>query len=421
MSGAASPELRDPWRVVWHDDVAWPATASGPLPRDVDVVIIGAGYCGLAAADAALSHGASVCVVDRGDVGDGASSRNGGMVIPELKMDPAALQRRFGDLGVRLQRDVDEAFDWVEGLIDDGSFDCDYERSGQLYLAHNERAAARLEKMASQGDAEVLRGRALAREIGSDRFPAGMVSERTGGLQPARFHAALMRRVIDAGALIHPRVEVTGLARRGRRHLVRTDVGDVRAGHVVVATNAYGTESLHRFSRGVLPVGSFIVATKPLRDDVAEAILPTRRMCFDTKNFLWYWRLDATNRLIFGGRRSLGTVELADAREFLRRSIAEVYPGLAIEVDACWGGFVAITLDRLPHAGVIDGVHYATGCNGSGVALNTYLGHRVGMSLFGEPMPACAELPHRAIPARWAQPAYMPIVGRWFRWQDHRS
>ncbi len=203
---------------------------------------------------------------------------------------------------------------------------------------------------------------------------------------------------------------------------MRTGRGDVRCSNVLVATNAYATEGLARFGRRVLPVGSFIAATPPLPADVAADILPTGRMCFDTKNYLWYWRLDAHDRLVFGGRRHLGATTPEEARSFLARSIREVYPQLGdVDIDTCWGGFVAITLDRLPHAGTIDGVHYAQGCNGSGVALNTYLGHRMGLAIMGGPLPACAELTDRAIPARSMRSWYLPIVGRWFEWQDRRS
>ncbi len=135
-------------RVLWHDDAGWPTLPSAPLPTDVDVVVVGAGYCGLAAAAAVAAEGASVCLVDRGGVGDGASSRNGGMVIPELKSSPAQLRADFGELGIRLQRDVDAAFDFVESLIHDGPIDCSYGRTGQLFLAHNDRAARHLDDIA---------------------------------------------------------------------------------------------------------------------------------------------------------------------------------------------------------------------------------------------------------------------------------
>ena len=60
-----------------------------------------------------------------------------------------------------------------------------------------------------------------------------------------------------------------------------------------------------------------------------------------------------------------------------------------------------------------------TGCNGSGVALNTWMGAQLGRHLVGEaPPPPFAELPHHPIPLRRLRRVYLPAVGLWFRWQD---
>ena len=76
-------------------------------------------------------------VIDRDPLGRGASTRNGGMVIPELKAGPAGLTARYGPVGRRMYDEVNQAFDQVEALVADEGIDCDYERTGQLYLAHN--------------------------------------------------------------------------------------------------------------------------------------------------------------------------------------------------------------------------------------------------------------------------------------------
>ena len=117
-------------------------------------------------------------------------------------------------------------------------------------------------------------------------------------------------------------------------------------------------------------MGSYIIATEPLEPALAKEVLPTGRMCFNDRNLLWYWRLDDEGRMVFGGRKKLGGVSLDEARDFLYRSMLDVHPQLAgVRVERAWGGYVALTIDRLPHCGRIDGLWYATGCNGSGVAL----------------------------------------------------
>ena len=262
----------------------------------------------------------------------------------------------------------------------------------------------------------------LPEEIGSAAFFGGVVFERTGGLHPARFHAGLAARAMSAGAQVIDRTGVTGLSRRGVSHRVDTTRGTVQAADVIVATNAYADGATPALKRNVLPVGSYIIATEVLPEELAHSVSPTGRMMVDTKNFLFYWRLTPDRRLAFGGRRSLDPVDVPEARDFLYDAMLQIHPQLAgTAVDYAWGGNVAITLDRLPHVGRLDGAWYATGCNGSGVAMNTWLGHRLGEVLTDQaPPPALAELKHRSVPLSSWRHAYLPLVSRWFDVQDRR-
>ncbi len=122
---------------MWQEQVDRPQVAPTDLPDRVDVVVVGAGYCGLGAARAAASAGAHVLALDKEPLGWGASSRNGGMVIPELKAGPEKLAKKYGELAHRLYDEVREAFEHTEHLV--AEIDCDYRRSGQLYLAHTPR------------------------------------------------------------------------------------------------------------------------------------------------------------------------------------------------------------------------------------------------------------------------------------------
>ncbi|HKY67377.1 MAG TPA: FAD-binding oxidoreductase [Acidimicrobiales bacterium] len=418
--------------VLWQDQA--PADPdpepAAPLPPQVDALVVGAGYAGVSAARELAAAGREVLVVDAHPVGWGASTRNGGMVIPELKAGPAALGEALGPLGPRLYAEVNEAFDHVESLVagPDPEIACDYERTGQLYLAHAARLVPALREIAREHGDELgepvrfVERDALAAEVGSRAYHGGVVFERTGGLHPARFHRGLVARARQAGARVVGDVRVSGVGRTGSRpgFLVATTAGEVAAADVVVCTNAYADAAVPALARRVLPVGSFIIATEVLHPGLARAVIPKRRMLVDTKNFLYYWRLTPDGRMLFGGRRSLARTSVAAARDFLHRSMVRVHPQLdGVRVARAWGGDVAVTLDRLPHVGTVGGAWYVTGCNGSGVALNTWLGMRVGRHLVGDgPAPGFAQLPHRPIPLHRLRRAYLPAVGLWFRWQD---
>jgi glycine/D-amino acid oxidase-like deaminating enzyme len=413
-------------RVLWQDTATPHPVASAELPGAVDVVVVGGGYAGLSAATE-LSHlGRSVALLDAHDLGWGASTRNGGMVLPELKAGPRTLEGRYGELGLRLHQEVEDAFDHIESLVA-GGIDCAYERCGQLYLTHSAAGAARLaalrdELMSVGSPAHVVRDDALAAEIGSTGFAAGLVVERSGGLHPARFHAGLVARTQRTDATLHPGTAATSVARHGDAWVLATTQGTITARDVLVTTNAYADSLVPALRRRVLPMGSYIIATEPLEPALAKEVLPTGRMCFNDRNLLWYWRLDDEGRMVFGGRKGLGRVSLEDAREHLYRSMLAVHPQLrGTRIERAWGGNVALTRDRLPHCGRLDGIWYATGCNGSGVALNTWLGHRMAGALCGGPLPAFAELTHRPVPLHALRRAWLPVLSAWFRFQDRRS
>jgi glycine/D-amino acid oxidase-like deaminating enzyme len=422
---ALSPEATG--SVLWQHTATPHPVPVTPLPDHADVVVVGGGYCGLAAAAELARRGRTAVVLDAHDLGWGASTRNGGMVLPELKAGPRSLERAYGELGIRLHASVEDAFDHVEAVITSGGIDCDYERCGQLYVSHTERSAAHLDELADElrsvgSPAQVVRGDDLAAEIGSSLFPAALVVERSGGLHPARFHAGLTRLAAEAGASLHAHTAARAVRQGAGGWHVTTDRGEVRAREVLVATNAYADALVPALRRRVLPMGSFIIATEPLDPALAAAVLPTRRMVFNDRNLLWYWRLDPDGRMVFGGRKRLGGVRLDEAQAFLHRSMLEVHPQLVdARVEHAWGGNVALTLDRLPHCGRLDGLWYATGCNGSGVATNTWLGHRMAAAICGEPLPPFAELPHRPIPFHRFRRAWLPAVSAWFRHQDRRA
>lgn len=410
-------------RVLWHETAGPPPVVDeAPVPSAVDVVVVGSGYCGLAAALSLAERGRSVAVLDRGALGEGASTRNGGMVLPELKAGPESLVASYGELGRRMHAAVEEAFDQIESLTTGpGGIACEYERTGRIQLAHGRRSAAGLRSLAAElgAAARYVEGADLEAEIGSSAFPAGLLVDRSGGLHPARFHAGLLARVAACdGVTLHAGTPATAVTSDG----VTTPAGRVRARDVFLAVNAYADRAVPALRRRTLPIGSFVLATEALRAEQRCAVLPTRRMAYDTRNLLSYWRLDPDGRLVFGGRKGLARTAVPQARDDLYERMVRFHPQLAgVRVERAWCGDVALTVDRLPHCGRVDGAWYASGCNGSGVALMTWLGHRMAAAICGEGLPPFAELPHRPVPLHGLRSAWLPAASAWFRLQDRRG
>jgi glycine/D-amino acid oxidase-like deaminating enzyme len=209
---------------------------------------------------------------------------------------------------------------------------------------------------------------------------------------------------------------------------VVTDRGRLRAGAVVIATNGYTDGAVPWIQRRVMPIGSYIVATEPMSEELAASISPRGRTFFDSKNFLYYWHVNAERRLIFGGRASFRPTTTDRTAAILTRALAQVHPQAAgLRIEHAWGGKVGFTFDRLPHLGEHEGSHYALGYCGSGLALGTTFGltmaDRLGRrsDLAAEPSPF-ELIPFPAAPvlpaAYRGRPWFLPIAGEWFRLQD---
>jgi glycine/D-amino acid oxidase-like deaminating enzyme len=175
--------------------------------------------------------------------------------------------------------------------------------------------------------------------------------------------------------------------------------------------------------RRIIPIGSYIIATEPLPEELAREISPRGRAFFDTKNFLYYWHIAEDRRMIFGGRASFLPTNVDNTAAILYRGMLEVHPQLAgTRVAYAWGGNVGFTFDRMPHVGRQDGVTYAMGCCGTGVALMTAMGTAVGGWLSGGPAPALSRLKFPLVPAPYeGRPWFLPLAGEWFRLQDRLS
>ncbi len=403
---------------------------SHSLPATVDVAVVGAGYTGLAAARHLGQIGASVVVLERGRVGAGASSRNGGQVLTGLKLDPDTLVARFGESKARdLFAIAMESIASLERLIAAEQIDCEYEQAGHVQAASKPShfdAFRREQDLLARvfGHRVRIVDRANQREeLGTDRYFGLLVDERSGSLNPARYVHGLARAAARAGAMIHEHTRVVRMTRSGRRWTVVTDRGDIDAGDVLVATNGYTDASAPFLQRRFIPIGSYIVATVPLGREVAASLIPKRRMVFDTKHFLYYFRLSADDRLLFGGRAEFSQPTDASVRRaagVLREGLVGVFPELrGVGIEYAWSGNVAFTRDQMPRAGRIDGLYYAGGYCGHGVAMATYLGTTIARRIAGEPL----EHPlfddrFAPIPLYTGKPWFLPLAGAYYRFRD---
>lgn len=411
-------------------EASGPAQADRPWPARADVAVLGGGYTGLSAARTLARGGASVVVLERESIGWGASSRNGGQVLTGQKVGTGALLRRFGRERARAMFGASlAAIDFVERLVAEEGIDCGFVRAGHIEAAfkpaHFDHFHRDQELLAREFGHEVsLIPRAeQGSELGSGFYHGLLLDPKSAGLHPGRYVRGLAAAAARAGADLRPRTAVLSLQREGNAFSLETARGRLRAQQVFVATNGYTGAATPALRRRIVPVGSYIVATAPLPAEIARTLLPRRRMVFDSKNFLYYFRLSEDDRLLFGGRaqftpstaRSTGT-----SAEILRRAMIEIFPALRdVPVEFAWSGNVAFTMDQLPHAGTMGGLHFAMGCCGHGVGMSTYLGDVMADVILGKAdrNPFRGQ-PFPPIPLYTGRPWFLPLAGAWYKLLD---
>jgi len=390
-----------------------PGDPARPLPESVDVAVVGAGFTGLSAARALAKRGVRVAVLEAETFGWGASSRNGGMVLTGLKLPATTLISRYGVEKVRRMYAASLAsIDCVERIVREENIACDFARYGHLEVAVKRSHFDGFAKSAALIQREfnhtlrIIPKNELRGEIGSNIYFGGIVDDTSAGLNPARYVAGLARAAQGAGACLHDHTRVLKIdsqsASGTRRFSLQTSRGPLSAREVVLASGAYTTGVTPALRKKVIPIGSYIIVTEVLPESLARELSPRNRMIYDSKHFLYYYRLTPDRRMLFGGRAAFfpetqNTVR--QSAEILRHGMIHVYPQLRdVQVEYVWGGTLDFAFDVMPHAGKIGGMYFSVGYAGHGVAAASYLGTRLAGVICGEPN----DIPFDGIPFRAA-------------------
>jgi len=424
-------------RTYWLTTIQTPkGNASGPLPESVDVAVIGAGYTGLSAARTLAKRGLQVAVLESETIGWGASSRNGGMVLTGMKLGVNKLISMYGrEKTQEMYAASLKSIECVEQIVKDESIECNFSRCGHLEVACKQKHFDEYERQAEvvarefNHELRVVQKNELGGEIGSKIYYGGMVDDVSAGVNPARYVAGLAVAAQRAGACICERTRVELMERSSHNgstgwNLV-TSRGGLRARDVMVATSGYTGNVTPALQKKIIPIGSYIIVTEVLPEATAQQLSPRNRMIYDSKNYLYYYRLTPDRRMLFGGRAAFFP-ETADSirrsAEILRRGMIEVYPQLQdTKVEFVWGGTLDFAFDIMPHAGQMDGMYYAVGYAGHGVAMATYLGQKIAdYILSGKDENPYAGIPFPGAPFGLynGKPWFLPVAGAYYKFLD---
>lgn len=384
---------REPLPPSLYADTACPAFPTPELDGDrrTSVAIVGGGFTGLSTALHLAAKGVDVTLLEAHEPGWGASGRNGGQVNPGLKHDPDVIEADLGpDLGRRMVALSWNAPNVLFDLVRSYQLQCEAQQSGTLRAAFEEAGARSIRASHEQGDrrqmpVELLGRDAVQSATGTDRYICALLDRRGGHVNPLSYARGLAKVAMEAGAKVHGGTRAVKLSRAGGYWSVETPTGTVTCEKLILATNGYTDELWPNLKRTIVPVYSGIIASEPIPEAVARNVFPMRGSLYEMGHVTVYYRLDAQNRLVIGGRCRQRPIRGPEQMAFLKRYALRLWPELAaFEFTHGWNGQIGMTLDHYPHIHEpADGVLVCLGYNGRGVAMSTTMGALLSERIMG--------------------------------------
>ncbi len=413
----------------WWEEGPRPLPEPTPLPARVDVLVVGSGYTGLSASLTLLQAGRQVLVLDAETLGFGASSRNAGAMGRTFRHNFSDLVKTHGiDFATRVYREVNDAFEFAYNVVETQHIKCHLARRGRFTAfigpTQYDEAARELElrqKYVPGQDYMVSRD-VQGQEVGFGNYFGGTVIPDVASIHPGLYQLGLLSRVKEAGGTAIGGTPVLNISRDGNEFRVVTKRGTVKARDVIVATNGY-TGGLTRYlQRRVIPFSAHIMATEPIGEERVRHFLPTLRGLQEKAENPFFLRPSPDlTRLIVGARAGTIVTSVPRFAATLHRLLTARIPSLAsTRISHLWTGKCSGTFKIFPGIGVHDGVHYAIGYSFTGISMGTYLGHKIGLRVAGNPEAATIFDSIKLETRFWHQgyPWFVPFAAQWMLFQD---
>lgn len=418
----------------WEDGAALPKLPN-TMPAMAELLIVGAGYTGLSAAIAAFDAGAKVVVVDAGIPGEGASSRNGGMFGAHPRLGFTDLSAKYGSAtAAGIFNEAQAAFDFTSGLIQSENIHCQFEQCGRIQLAWTKAhfEAQRIQvadlKSTTNMNLDVIEPAELASEINSACYFGGIRFVDHASLHPRQFHDGLLAAVLKRNIPVIQQCAIEQITKTSTGFIAcHADGSELSTEKVLLATNGYTQGKFGWFLRRVFPLPSFLIATEPLSENLIASLAPGKRMMVETRARHSYFRISPDgSRFIYGGRAAMTPISPEAAATRLRKSLVEVWPELHdVKLTHSWSGNTGYSFTHMPQVGSHEGLHYAMGYSGSGVALAPYLGAKAAYMAMGDSRGETA-YQKSELKARWfhqrSKPWFLKPADLWYQHViDHRQ
>ena len=407
---------------------------SNGLPKNTDVVIVGAGFTGLSAAITLAKSGVSVVVFDSEELGFGASTRNGGMLGSGHKVSPQEAEKKYGlEIAGKIHKEANASLAFTTDLIKENNIDCDLQICGRLrtsWLPQDHLSMSEnLKKLKAIDDfnSRMIDSSKMFESVKTDLYFGGQYYEDHGSVQPRKFHYGLHQMASNAGAKVFGRMPVKQVTpKSGDKQagfIVSVDNKSISCKDVLIATNGYTRSSLSTYlSRRILPVPSFIITTDEIGADRVNSLIPGGHCIVETrKRYCYYRPTPCGKRIMIGTRAAMHSMSAEKALPLLRKTLSEIFPELdGVKISHCWTGFTGFSFSMLPNLGCHNGIYSAMGYCGNGVAMAPYLGHMAALKII-EPNKKITVFEDTSLQTRpyyFGSPWFLPIASAYFKAYD---
>ena len=364
--------------ISYYRATATPYAPHAPLQGsgDARVAVIGGGYAGLNTALGLVERGVGdVVLLERDQIGFGASGRNGGFVFAGYSLgEQSLLEQRGGERARAMFRLTTEAVQRIRERIGRYAIACDAVDEGVIWANwFRDPAVLRQRQQLLAGHYGVqwqwLEQAELRQRVRSDRYHDGLYERDALHLHPLNYAIGLAAAAAGQGVRIHEHSGVRRLAREGTRWRLQTVQGELLVDQVVLACGGYLAGLQRSIDRAILPIATYVMVTEPLGERLDEC-LHTRAAVYDSRFAFDYYRALPDTRLLWGGRISVRNRSSQAVQRLLMRDLLRVFPSLrGIKVDYAWSGLMSYARHQMPQIGGNgDGLWWAQAFGGHGLA-----------------------------------------------------